>query len=66
MLDDIFGDGEWIIWLAGLIWKDMGLEQMDGFGNEATTSCVESVVAHCFQATPDSLDSTYTYFYTYF
>jgi hypothetical protein len=26
MLDGVFGDGEWIVGLAGLIWKDMGLD----------------------------------------
>jgi len=45
-----------------ICWFDLegyGTRRMDGFVNDATTSCVTSVVAHCFQATFESVDSTY-------
>jgi len=38
-------------------WFDLegyGARLMDGFVNDATTSCVKSVVAHCLQAISDS------------
>jgi hypothetical protein len=43
-------------------WFDLegcGARLMDGFVNDATTSCVKSVVAHRFPATSDSVDCTY-------
>lgn len=53
----------WGWWMDSLTcWFDLKgyrTRRMDGFVNDATTSCVKSVVTHCFQATSDSVDSTY-------
>jgi len=47
-------------------WFDLegyGARLMDGFVNDTTTFCVKSTVAHCFQATSDSVGSTYISIY---